>query len=481
MRFFTAFRGVQQALFSDWIITPSCTSGNTSIRILFNIFETTLLADPKDNFSLKPMLATEWKRVDDYTLEVTLRKGVKFHNGDEMTAKDVAFSFNRVHEKLPGIEDATNLLALVKEVQVIDDYKLRIVTNVVDPLLEHRIASAWGAWIVPADYITEVGNDAFAAKPVGTGPYKVVSYSPEKVVMERFDDFWGEKPSAKRIEYIVYNETSTRMTALITGEVDIITQLPLDQVPVIEGNQDLSVKGLNISNIHVLTFNTEGGPLSDKKLRQALSLSIDRQMLVDKLWQGKAVIPEGHQYVEYGDYYFNDYPAPQYNVEKAKKLLAESSYNGELIEYELRSNYYTLGNEAAEAIVDMWNKIGINAKVKFTDKMERKSVSTWSNTMRFPDPSGGLSLLWGPGTAADRIYWKDMDKQFIQNAEEMASILDPAKRKELARKQMQIWDDIAPGTVLYYPYEGWGIRKGLEWTPYSSQAMDFRADNFKVN
>ncbi|NHN31532.1 ABC transporter substrate-binding protein [Paenibacillus agricola] len=462
------------------LLDPQRTSGNTSIRILYNIFETILLSDPKDEFSLKPMLATEWKRVDDYTLDVTLRKGVKFHNGDELTAKDVVFSFNRVQEKLPGMEDAANMLSVVKEVQVVDNYKFRIVTNVVDPLLEQRIASSWGSWIVPADYITKVGNDAFAAKPVGTGPYKVVSYSPEKVVLERFDDYWGGKPAAQRIEYIVYNETSTRMTALITGEVDIITQLPLDQVPVIEKNKDLSVKGLNISNMHVLTFNTAGGPLADKKVRQALSLSIDRQMLVDKLWQGKAIIPKGHQYSEYGDYYLNDYPAPEYNVEKAKKLLAESSYHGELIEYELKSNYYTFGNEAAEAIVDMWNKIGINAKVKFSDKVERKSVASWSNTMRFPDPSGGLSLLWGPGTEAEKTYWKDMDKQFIQNAKELASILDPAKRKELARKQMQIWDDVVPGAVLYYPYESWGIRSGLEWTPYSSQAMDFRADNFKV-
>jgi peptide/nickel transport system substrate-binding protein len=462
------------------LLDPQRTSGNTSIRILYDIFETILLSDPKDKWSLKPMLATEWKRVDDYTLDVTLRQGVKFHNGDELKSKDVVYSFNRLHQNLPGMADATNMLSVVKEVQVIDDYKLRIITNVVDPLLEQRIASSWGSWIVPADYLTQVGDEAFAAKPVGTGPYKVVSYSPEKVVLERFDEYWGAKPAAKRIEYIVYNETSTRITALITGEVDLITQVPLDQVSVIESNNNLSVKGLNISNMHVLTFNTTSGPLADKKVRQALSLSVDRQMLVDKLWQGKAVIPKGHQYSEYGEYYLSDYPAPEYNVEKAKKLLAESSYKGELIEYELKSNYYTFGNEAAEAIVDMWNKIGVNAKVKFSDKVERKSVANWSNTMRFPDPSGGLSLLWGPGTDAEKIYWKDMNPDFLKNAKELASILDPAKRKELAKKQMQIYDDEVPGTVLYYPYEGWGIRKGLEWTPYSSQAMDFRAENFKV-
>lgn len=462
------------------LLDPQRTSGNTSIRLLFSVFETLILTDPKDNFARKPMLATDWERIDDYTVEVSLRKGVKFHNGDELTAKDVEFSFNRVKKNLPGMQDAANLLSVVKEVQVIDDHKLRIITHEVDPLLELRIASSWGAWIVPADYLQEVGDEAFAVKPVGTGPYQVVSYSPEKVVLERFDDYWGGKAAAKRIEYIAYNETSTRVTALITGELDLITQVPLDQFSVMERHDDLKVMGLNINNIHVLTFNTTGGPLKDKKVRQALRLAIDRQKLADELWQGKAVIPKGHQYPEYGEYYFEDYPEPEYNVEKAKQLLAESSYQGELIEYELKSNYYTFGNEAAEAIVDMWRQIGVNAKVKFTDEVKRASVSNWSNTMRFPDPSGGLSLLWGPGTAADRVYWKDMDERFIQNAKELASILDTERRKALAREQMEIWDDVVPGTVLYYPYEGWAIREGLEWTPYSSQAMDFRAHNFKV-
>jgi peptide/nickel transport system substrate-binding protein len=344
--------------------------------------------------------------------------------------------------------------------------------------LEQRIASSWGSWIVPADYITEVGNEAFAAKPIGTGPYKVVSYSPEKVVLERFDDYWGEKPAAKTIEYDYYPETSARMTALVTGEVDMITQLPLDQVPTVEANNDLSVKGLTLSNMHVLVYNTKSGPLADKKLRQALSLSIDRQMLADTLWQGKAIVPKGHQFMEFGDNYIDDYPTAEYNLEKAKQLLAESSYKGELIEYELKPNYYTFGSEAAEAIVDMWKQIGINAKVKFTEKVERQSVSNWSNTMRFPDPSGGLWLLWGPD--AKDSTWPDMSQDYIQTGTELSSILDPAKRKDLARKLMTIWDEEAPGTVLYYPYESWGVRKGLDWTPYSSQAMDFRADNFKV-
>jgi len=454
--------------------------GNVGIRIHYNIFETLLLADQKEDYVQKPMLAEEWKRLDDYTIEFKLKKGIKFHNGIELTAKDVQYSFYRLRKELLGIELAASLMDGIKDVEIVDDYTITLTTKTIDPIMEDRIASNWGAWILPADYLEEVGDEEFAARPIGTGPYKVVSYSPQKIVLERFEDYWGEKPAAKQIEYILYPETAARITALITGEVDIITQLPPDQVAVVESQEGLNVISQNISNMHVLVFNTQAEPLNDKKLRQALSLAINRQLLADTLWGGKAIVPKGHQYPEFGDMYFDDYPTAEYNLEKAKQLVAESSYQGQIIEYELRSGYYTFGNEAAESIVDMWKQIGVNAKVVFTEKVEYHQAAIWSNTMRFPDPVGGLWLLWGPGSTASIKHWIDMDEDFIAKGQELASINDPERRKVLAREMMEIWDEVVPGTVLYYPFESWAVRDGIEWVPYSSQTMDFRADNFKI-
>lgn len=454
--------------------------GNVGIRIHYNIFETLILADQKDNYEQNPMLAEEWTRVDDYTVEFKLRQGVKFHNGDEMTAKDIKYSFDRLKEGIQGTELAASLMSTIKEVEIIDDYTVRLITDAVDPILEDRIASSWGSWILPADYLEEVGDEAFALQPIGTGPYKVVSYSPEKIVLERFEDYWGEKPAAKRIEYILYSETSARITALITGEVDIITQLPADQIETVESQKGLNVISTNITNMHVLRFNTEYGPLKDKKVRQALSLAINRQLLADTLWSGQAIVPNGHQYPEYGDMYFGDYPTEEYDLEKAKQLIAESDYNNEEIYYELRNGYYTFGNEAAEAIVDMWKEIGVNAQVKYVDKQTNTQVSNWSNSMRFPDPAGGLWLLWGEGSSPQLESWTDAPEEFNEIGRELTSITDERRRKELARELMDIWEEEAPGALLYYPFESWGIRDGLEWEPYASQTMDFRADNFRV-
>ena len=128
----------------------------------------------------------------------------------------------------------------------------------------------------------------------------------------------------------------------------------------------------------------------------------------------------------------------------------------------------------------MWKEIGVNAQIVFRDTKEYNNVSNWSNTMRFPDPSAGLWLLWGPGSTPAENTWLDMPQEFIDAGKEMSSIIDPVRRKALSKKLMTIWREEAPGALLYYPYESWGIRDGLEWTPYSSQAMDFRAGNFKL-
>ena len=460
---------------------PTLNVGNTSIRIHYNCFETLLTADPGDG-TLSGMLAESWERVDDYTIEFHLRKGVLFHNGTEMTAKDVQFSFDRLKQEIQGNNLAKSLMSTIDHVDILDDYTCRVVTADPDPLLEQRLASSWGAWILPKDYIEEAGDAEFALNAIGTGPFKIISYSPEKVVLQRFDEYWGAAPSIANIEYILYTENSTRITALVTGEVDIITQLPMDQISIVESTPGLRVESTSITNMHLVQFYIDGdptNPINDKKLRQALSYAIDRQLLSDAFWGGKAIVPNGHQYFEFGSLYFADYPAEPYDVEKAKELLAESEYDGELITYELRSGYYTYGNEAAEAIVDMWKSIGVNAQVIYKDSNDEETiVRNWSNTMRFPDPAGGLWLLWGGAEPTED--WQSMPQAFIDAGKVLTTSMDPEERAAAARTLMDIFREEVPGTLLYYPVENWGVRDDLDWHPYSNQTMDFRAENFSL-
>ena len=293
------------------------------------------------------------------------------------------------------------------------------------------------------------------------------------------DAYWGTAPAIKTIIFRPIPETSTAISELKSGGVDVITNVPPEQMDGLNTDTTKVVAKATDRLFYINVNTLEEGPLQNKLVRQAIAYAIDVDAINESLLGGMAQRTAINLPLEAFGYDASLTPY-EYNPEKARQLVSESSYNGEVLEYELKSGYYTFGNEAAEAIVAMWKEIGVNAQIVFRDTKEYNNVSNWSNTMRFPDPSAGLWLLWGPGSTPAENTWLDMPQEFIDAGKEMSSIIDPVRRKALSKKLMTIWREEAPGALLYYPYESWGIRDGLEWTPYSSQAMDFRAGNFKL-
>jgi peptide/nickel transport system substrate-binding protein len=459
-------------------------AGNTTGRVSFNVFDALIFADPADGFKLKPMLAEEWKRLNDRTLELKLRKGVKFHSGDDFTSEDVKFSFERSLDPKNGFSLARSALATIQSIETPERHVVRIVTKLPDPLLEHRISSnIWGAEILSKRYTTSMPMDDFGFKVAGTGPFRLVSLSPTQVVLESFKDFWGPKPDVDRIVFRHIPEPTAMIAAMVNKEVDIVTQVPPDQVDVLAKTKEIEVKHVLVNNIHVLYYNTSAPPLNNVKIRQAMNLAIDRQLLVDTLWNGRNQVPRGHQYAAYGDLYIKDYPLPEYNLDKAKRLIKEAGYKNEPIVYQTHPTYYTNGQPAAEAIVEMWRKVGLNAQVKILEQPASDSARNWSNTMRFPDPLGGLWLLWGPESGRQKgneQTWFNVRARFNELGRQMEQTMDRSRRAQMNAEMMRIWDEEAPGTVLYYPYETYGIRKGVTWTPYSTLALGFRGGNLSV-
>ena len=462
---------------------PTVSVGNANTRVNYNVHDTLIYYDYKDNGTLKPMIAESWERIDGRTVEFRLRRDVLFHNGDRLTSADVKFSFDRLKQNISGTTLAASCMETIERVDIIDDYTCRVVTSVIDPLLESRLAAGhWGSVILPKDYIERVGQDEFRLNPVGTGPYKWVSRTPNQIVLERFDDYYGEKAPVRRAEFYVYAEVAPRITALATGELDIIGEVPIDQIATVENMGGVRVEKFLIQNYHVLSYNTNHPVMSDRRLRQALNLGINRELLVQTLWHGDAVVPRGHQYVEFGDLYFPDYPMPQYNPQRARQLLAESSYNGELITYRVTS--YTFAREAAEAIVDMWRQIGVNAQVvNVQSTNEDVLVVTWSNSMRFTDPAGGLWLLWGPPEAGSSFgtmgRWQ-MTPEYIRTGQEMLPTMDRTRRAQLARRLMEIADEEVPFSLLYQPIDAFGISNRINWTPTNFHAINLRAGNISL-
>lgn len=463
---------------------PATGIGNANTQMYFNCFDMILYDDPYDNFNKKSYICDSWTMIDDYTTEFKVKEGITFHNGEPLTAEDIVFSLDRLINGEKGYvgSTVTAIVATVDRAEVIDDYTFRVITKVPDMVITSRLASTLGAYVVPKDYIEEVGNEAFGQAPIGSGPYKVVEFSPEKVVFEPYEGYYGEAPAADRIEYVLYSEISARVSALIAGDCDIILQVSEDMQATIESYDDLKYGTITALTYYMLQFDTANGPMASKEFRQALSLAIDRQALCDAFFMGNATIPNGYNFPEYGDYYIEDYPYYEYNPEKAKELIAASGYDGTEITYKLRSGYYTYADETAEAIVAMWNEVGVNARVEFINAGDQwEYVTNWSNGIRFTDPAGGLWLLWGADSGKndpEKGHWKDMPQEYIDAGRAFESSMDFEERYALNKKIMEIWDDECHGTILFQIPESWAYSADLHFSRGANRMLSMRAEHF---
>ena len=469
-------------------LDPATELSNVGARVVYNIYDTLIernfLSDGQGGGNeLVPMLAKSWERISDTVLELKLRDDVTFHNGDPLTSADVKFTFERILDADSPYIEARGYFATFASVETPDDVTVRIVTSQPDPLLEQRLAS-WAAQIVPQAYFEEVGFEGFAQNPVGTGPYKFAEMrADDRIVLDAFDDYWGETPPAAQVTFKVIPEVSARVTALVNGEAGIITNVPPDQVATINRYDDYETRSVVLANTHVLRYNASNPVLEDKRLRQALNLAIDRQLLSDALWGGEAVVPRGHQYPEYGDLYDPNRPLPEYNPEKARELVEASGYNGEPLIFRTSPNYYTNGLQAAQAIVEMWRNVGVNAEVQTADQPSlpvddpASMVVNWSNSAIYPDFDGSLFRSWGPnGTPQAGGYWTP-PAEFNELGNDACTTLDTKVRHDAYQQMLDVWEDEAPGTLLYQPLESYGVRKDIVWQPYSFYFMDLRADN----
>lgn len=470
--------------------------GNVAVRITYSMFDSLIrrdfLANEEGNASaLVPGLAESWKRIDDRTIELKLREGVKFHNGDELTSDDVVFSLSagRGHGYNPLIGAARRFMLTLSHVEPVDRYTVRIVSKKPDVLFEQRLAG-YAMWIVNAREYMLKGKDAFARNPVGTGPYKLDEWvDGEYVRLVAHDDYFGGKPTARSITFKVVPEVSARVAGLVSGEYDIIVNVPPDQIPVLESYDDIKVEPVVLDNTHMLVF-FDKGPLEDERVRRALSLSIDRALLREALWEDRNYTPNGHQLPSYV-MWIEDYPEFEYDPEKARALLQEAGYDGEEIVYRLPLNYYLLSLEAAQAMQQMWKEVGLNVTLEPVENWDQVNdpdsevhIRPWSNTHRMPDPLGSFVPQWGSDSwvqknkeDADRSW--EAPARFNDLHRTIVASTSMEERQQAYREALDIWMEEAPGTMLYNPLETYALRADIQWRPVSLYYMDFRPYNLQ--
>ena len=323
-------------------------------EVLFNVFEG--LVKPDTDGSLAPAVAESYtvsENGDSFTF--TLRDGVKFHNGNTVTAEDVVYSITRA----AGLETGTPLvdgMDIITSVEATDEKT--VVVSLSEPNIE--MLALLTAGIIPA------GSDP-ATETVGTGPFKYVSRSPqENVVLEKFDEYWGTPAYVDSVTYKIIDKGETIVMSLKGGALDLVAHLTSAQAN--ELGDDFTILEGTMNLVQAVYLNNAVEPFNDVKVRQAISHAIDRQMVMDFLAEGRGTAVGSSIYPAFEKYFIPELVEQySYDPELAKQLLSEAGYpDGFEFDCNVPSNYQP-HIDTAEVIAQQLKAIGVTMNVKLVD------------------------------------------------------------------------------------------------------------------
>jgi len=460
-----------------------------------------------------PGIATAWRRIDDRTVELDLKQGVRFHNGDELTAEDVAFTFGpdrmfgttrptvqgqtlplqafmttartkQLPAEIPPV--ARRLWPALDRVEIIDKYKVRFINATPDVTMEGRISTRGSGIINRRAYDEAASWLDYARAPVGTGPYKIAEYKPDvSLLLVAHDDYWGGRPPLRSIRIVEVPEVSARVAGLLAGEYQFACDVPPDQIAGIERSGQFEVQGGTIPNHRLTAFDKTHPVLADARIRQAMTHSVDRQSIVDALWAGRTVVPAGLQWPFYGDMLIQGWTVPEFNLSRARELVKAAGYKGDPIPYRLLNNYYTNQVPTAQILVESWKQAGLNVEITMKENWSQifertggRGTRDWSNSATFNDPVSSLVAQHGPN-GEQQQYGEWTNPEFNTLSVELETGTDRARRKQVFARLLQISEREDPAySVIHQNATFTGKPKSIKWQAAPTFAMDFRAHNW---
>lgn len=473
-------------------LDPGLNISNVGQRINYSVFDEMIRrayweGENGDGAELAPSLATDWRNVSPNEWEVDIRADVVFHDGTPMTAEDIAFSFGeeRVFGKERLVAVGPTYFGNFTDVSVVDADTVRFTTSAPDPIFPFRFTTTMGK-VVPKDYYLEVGPEQFNLAPIGTGPYKLAEMRQgEFIRLESNDEYWGGLPPAKDITFIEIPEMATRISGLMTGELDMITDVSPDQKDVLANADGVQLIPTLVENSRVIVFNTFEPPMDDANMRRAMAYAADRQGVVEALWGGDArVLPE-LTFPAHGEV-FESRKAAAYDPEEAKRLLDLAGYEGEEIILRIPDGYYTNFLEVSQVLQQMWRENGINVTIELRNTGPELTEGTWhmrawSNGMQMPDPTHPLVNNYdrtAPRTNPEnRNYTWEPPARLYELIDLLNTTVDPEERIGYFTEALDLMEAEAPQMELFQHVEYFGVRDGIDWTPYSFWMMDLGPTN----
>lgn len=450
---------------------PANQSATPSINIGFVMFDRLVERDA-DN-KIVPGLATSWKLVNDTTWEFKLQQNVKFHDGSAFTADDVVFTFTRLLDTSKKFRSTSNV-SMIKEAKKVDAGTVHLITNApYAPLLSRLLFAP----IVPKAYAEKVGDEEFSRKPIGSGPFKFVSWVKDSAItLDRYNEYWRGPAAADKLIFKTIKEDSARLAALKTGEADIIVNVPPDLIPELKNDPKVALAPVRSVRTMFVGMNVFTPPLDNVKVRQALNYAVDKQTLIKDLLGGQAFF-HGRMYGP-AIHGWSEGPGWPYDPAKAKQLLAEAGYpNGLTLEFEGPRGRYLMDAQLAEAIAGQLEKVGVKTKMSINDW-----GTFWPKTV-----GGNQKHLWFLGLGntlmdADyyfNLYLSSKGRGYFHSAETdkriwaQASIMDDAKRLTEIQSLTKELEQMAPWIFLWDQADLYAKRADIVgWEPRSDERID---------
>ncbi len=463
---------------------PANHRARTTETILRDMYDGLVVRN--NNMKVVPQIAEGWEQLDTLTYDFTLKKGIKFHNGDLLTAEDIKYTFDRIINEgtINGqTSPRKSLLGTLKEIKVLNPHKVRFLLAEPWPVFP-----AFLPWqqVISKKFMENTPAEEIGTKVNGTGPFKLVEWiRGNRIVMERFDEYYGGATSiapvgqakVKRVIWKIIPENASRVAALLSGEVDIINQVPTHSIKQVERSKNTRIMSANGTRSNFLALNNTRPPFNNVKVRKAMCHSINVDLIIQKILNNNAtrlnsiLSPEafGHN---------PNLKTYEYDPQKARKLLAEAGYpDGISVELDVTSNRKDIAEAIAanlaeggiRAKVKVWEKSVIRPDWKKPEKPRDMYLTDWGNGSLDPvgimEPvlkSGGRGNFSGySNTKVDEL----MEKAMVE--------IDQEKRASYYQQAETILNEEVPMVFLWLPKEIYGVSARLGgWQPKADSQIN---------
>jgi peptide/nickel transport system substrate-binding protein len=452
-----------------------------------------------------PGLATSWKTIDPTTWEFKLRKGAKFTDGSEVTAEDVAFTLDRVPNVPNSPGPFTPYTKLIVEKQIVDPYTIRLKYAAPYPLAPNDMSTIY---IVSKKAATGASTEDFNSgkAAIGSGRYKLVRYvNGDRVELSRNDNYWGEKPYWQKVTFRIIKNEAARVAALLSGDVDAIEQPPTADIARIKASPAYTVTS-KISH-RVIYFNFDHqqrqspfitgkdgkplakNPLTDVRVRRAMSKAINRQAIADRVMEGQA-IPSGQLVSERLFGHVPGLKADAYDPEGAKKLLAEAGYpDGFNLTIHGPAGRYVNDEKIVQAVAQMLTRVGIASKVEtapmgpYSSRASKQEFSFhmvgWgASTGEASSPLRSLLASFDASRGMGAVNWgryanPKVDYLITQALQQV----DDENRKIMLQRATELAMQDLGLMPIHFQFTIWATKKNVQYTPRTDEytlAFQFR-------